>query len=130
MSALLNLCNSALKPVDRAAEFTETDKVKISRAEFSAKQSSNAFKQNKAMRAPYCPIWEEDNKGPGRRVSNIKFEGGKRLKQCSIGKEWLPADTEHFGINKHTKIGMSSQCRECGRKKQRVVLESYKKSVK
>jgi len=128
MSALLNFCNGALKPVDRAVEFTETDKIKISRAEFSAKQSSNAFKQNKTMRAPYCPIWEEDRTKPGRRVSNMKFEGGKRLKQCSIGKEWLPADTEHFGINTHTKNGMSSQCRKCGRKKQRVVLEDILKN--
>jgi len=114
MSALLDLCNSVKNPVDRAAEFT--DEKKMSKAEFSAKQSANAFRKVHSHEPPYCPIWTERKSGSGRVVRTIKFENGVRLKRCSIGKEWHPADTEHFNINTHALTGMTSECRKCRKK--------------
>ena len=130
MSGLLDLCNSVKNPVDHAAELANTDKKKISKRGVSSTQSTNALCREYNRKPFYSPLWEERKSGGGRTICTIKFENGLRLKLCSICKEWHPADTEHFNINTHVITGMTSQCRKCGRKKQRIVLESYKKSVK
>ena len=122
MCAILGLYNSVIEPVDRAAAFTDKKETKT--------QDSSDGPRVYLRNPYYSPIWTESESSLGRKVSSIRFEDGKRLKQCSISKDWWPADTEYFGINTYAKTGITSECRKCGRKKQRVRLESYKKPVK
>jgi len=122
MSALLNLCNSALKPVDRAAEFTKTGKKKkISKTEVSARQSANALCRTYTYKPFYSPIWIERSWGKGRKVMTIRFKNGYRWKLCPRCKRWKHSDTENFSPAPQVKTGLASSCRQCIRDKQNLV---------